>query len=102
MHMNNGTMESQVDLSIVIRARNQGNSLKQVLEALEAQQCSFKGEIIIVDHESQDETVELCKQYKAQWGSRRYQWKIFGKEESDETTVGRQARLHSKKQGVVL
>jgi rhamnosyltransferase len=65
MHMNNGTMESQVDLSIVIRARNQANSLRQVLEALEAQRCSFKWETIVVDHESQDETVELCKQYNA-------------------------------------
>ena len=41
----------------------------------------------------------LCMPY---WGSRRYQRKIFGKEESDEITVGRQARLHPKKQDVVL
>jgi rhamnosyltransferase len=65
MHMNNGTMESQVDLSVVIRTRNQAKSLRQVLEALEAQRCSFKWEIIIVDHESQDEIGELCKQYTA-------------------------------------
>lgn len=63
--MNDGTMESQVDLSVVIRTRNQAKSLRQILEALEAQRCSFKWETIIVDHESQDETVELCKQYKA-------------------------------------
>jgi hypothetical protein len=36
------------------------------------------------------------------WGSRRYQQKIFGKEDSDEIIVGRQARLHPKKQDVVL
>ena len=65
MHMNNDTVESRVDLSIVIRARNQANSLRQVLEALEAQRCSFQWETIIVDHESEDETVELCKQYNA-------------------------------------
>ena len=63
--MNNGTMESRVDLSVVIRTRNQAKSLRHILEALEAQRCSFKWEIIIVDHESQDETVELCKQHKA-------------------------------------
>lgn len=65
MDMNTGTMESQVDLSVVIRARNQATSLRQVLEALEAQRCRFNWEIIVVDHESQDETGELCKQYNA-------------------------------------
>jgi rhamnosyltransferase len=65
MHMHNGTMESQVDLSVVIRARNQAKSLRQVLEALQAQRCSFRWETIIVDHESEDETVELCTQYNA-------------------------------------
>jgi hypothetical protein len=29
-------------------------------------------------------------------------WKIFGKEDSDEITVSRQARLHPKKQDVML
>ena len=36
------------------------------------------------------------------WGSRRYQRKIFGKGDSDELSVGHQARLHLKKQHVVL
>jgi rhamnosyltransferase len=63
--MNNGTVESRINLSVVIRTRNQAKSLRQVLEALAAQQCSFKWEIVVVDHESQDETVELCKQYNA-------------------------------------
>jgi hypothetical protein len=31
-----------------------------------------------------------------------YQRKIFGKEESDDITVGRQARFHLPKQGVLL
>jgi hypothetical protein len=39
---------------------------------------------------------------KVNRGSRRYQRKIFGKEDSDDITVGRQARLHPKKQEVAL
>src|SRR5262249_56851502 len=31
------------------------------------------------------------------WGSRRYQGKIFGTEDSDEITVGRQARIQPQK-----
>ena len=37
MHMPDATMESPVDLSIVIRTRNQADSLRQLLEALAAQ-----------------------------------------------------------------
>jgi hypothetical protein len=36
------------------------------------------------------------------WGSRRYQGKMFGKGDSDEIPVGRQAQLHPKKQYVLL
>jgi hypothetical protein len=36
------------------------------------------------------------------WGCRRYQRKIFGKGDGDEITIGRQARLHLKKQNVML
>jgi rhamnosyltransferase len=63
--MTNVAMDSGVYLSVVIRVRNEAKSLKQVLEALAAQQCSFKWEIIIVDNESEDETVELCRAHKA-------------------------------------
>ena len=35
-------------------------------------------------------------------GCRRYQRKIFGKGDGDEITIGRQARLHLKKQNVML
>ena len=52
-------------LSVVIRVRNEAKSLRRVLEALRVQRCSFAWEIIIVDNESEDETDELCKQYKA-------------------------------------
>jgi glycosyltransferase involved in cell wall biosynthesis len=63
--MDNSAAESQIYLSVIIRARNESKSLKQVLEALEAQRCSFKWETIIVDNESEDGTIELCKRYKA-------------------------------------
>jgi hypothetical protein len=36
------------------------------------------------------------------WGPRRYQRKIYGKEESDDITVDRWTRIHPKKQDVVL
>jgi glycosyltransferase involved in cell wall biosynthesis len=52
-------------LSVVIRVRNEAKSLRRVLEALRVQRCSFVWEIIIVDNESEDETVDLCKQYNA-------------------------------------
>jgi glycosyltransferase involved in cell wall biosynthesis len=52
-------------LSVVIRVRNEAKSLRRVLEALRAQRCSFAWEIVIVDNESEDETGELCKHYKA-------------------------------------
>ena len=35
-------------------------------------------------------------------GFRRYQRKIFGKGDGDEITIGRQVRLHLKKQNVML
>ena len=35
-------------------------------------------------------------------GCRRYQRKMFGKGDGDEITIGRQARLHLKKQNVML
>jgi rhamnosyltransferase len=58
------SMKREIYLSVVIRARNEAGSLRQVLEALAAQRCSFKWEIIVVDNESEDETLELCKQHK--------------------------------------
>ena len=39
---------------------------------------------------------------RADRGSRRYQRKIFGKGDSDETTAGHQKRLHLEKQCVLL
>jgi glycosyltransferase involved in cell wall biosynthesis len=75
MRIKNNGAEAGIYLSVVIRVRNEARSLRQVFEALKAQRCSFNWEIIIVDNESEDETVELCKQYKAHIVSiRRYEW----------------------------
>jgi glycosyltransferase involved in cell wall biosynthesis len=54
-----------VYLSVVIRNRNQAKNLRKLFEALMAQRCSFAWEIIVVDNESEDESLELCKQYDA-------------------------------------
>lgn len=62
----NHSRGGEVHLSIVIRTRNEAGSLRVVFEALMAQRCSFKWEIIVVDNESEDETLELCKQYGCQ------------------------------------
>lgn len=53
----------EVYLSIIIRTRNEAENLRKVFEALTAQRCTFKWEVIVVDNESEDETLELCKQY---------------------------------------
>src|SRR5262245_53044493 len=62
---NDVSIKPEVYLSIVIRVRNEGRSLRQVFEALAAQRCSFNWEIIVVDNESEDETLELCRRYNA-------------------------------------
>jgi glycosyltransferase involved in cell wall biosynthesis len=63
--MQHERMDAPVDLSVVIRTRNQAASLRQLLAALVAQHCHFSWEIVIVDHESADETAALCQQYHA-------------------------------------
>jgi rhamnosyltransferase len=52
-------------LSVLIRARNEAQRLRQVFEALSAQRCSFSWEIIVVDNDSEDETRELCREFNA-------------------------------------
>jgi glycosyltransferase involved in cell wall biosynthesis len=75
MHIKSNGAETEIYLSVVIRVRNEAKSLGQIFEALKAQRCSFNWEIIIVDNESEDETVELCKQYKARVVSiQRHEW----------------------------
>jgi rhamnosyltransferase len=63
MHKSGIEMEPEIYLSVVIRVRNEAQSLRQVLEALAAQRCGFNWEIIVVDNESEDETLELCEQH---------------------------------------
>jgi len=64
-HRSGPSQKSEVYLSIVIRVRNEAKLLRHVFEALMAQRCTFKWEIIVVDNDSDDETLELCKQFKA-------------------------------------
>lgn len=65
---NDGSQDSSgptPTLSIVIRARNEAQSLKLVFEALEAQRCSFSWEVIVVDNESEDSTLQICESFGA-------------------------------------
>ena len=52
-------------LSIVIRCRNQAGTLKEVLQALSLQECAFDWELIVVDNESTDQTVQLARNFGA-------------------------------------
>lgn len=60
--MNNSPV---IKLSIVIRCRNEAESLRKVLAALRAQKCDFPWEIVLVDNESTDGTPELCAEFGA-------------------------------------
>lgn len=51
-------------VSVIIRNRNEAESLKYVLESV-AQQQSVQVEIIIVDNESEDDSVKIAEKYKA-------------------------------------
>lgn len=79
MQMADIATEPEPYLSVVIRARNEARSLKDVFEALLAQRCSFQWEIIVVENESEDETVELCKHYQARVISIRQNEFTFGR-----------------------
>jgi glycosyltransferase involved in cell wall biosynthesis len=56
---------AHIHLSIVVRTRNEGHSLKQLFEALAAQRCAFGWEVVVVDNESSDDTATICRQYNA-------------------------------------
>ena len=49
-----------IKLSVLIRCRNEAKSLRQVFDALKAQHCGFRWEIVVVDNESEDNTCEIC------------------------------------------
>ncbi len=58
-------MNSSPKLSIVIRCRNEAQSLRNVLAALRAQQCDFAWEVVLVDNESTDDTRSVAETFGA-------------------------------------
>ncbi len=52
-------------LSIVIRCRNEAKGLRNVFAALRAQRCEFAWEIVLVDNESEDDTLEIAEAFGA-------------------------------------
>jgi rhamnosyltransferase len=57
---------TEVRLSIVIRVRNEGAHLREVLAALAAQRAPFEWELIVVDNESTDDSVSAAEEHGAQ------------------------------------
>ena len=56
--------KQDIYLSVIIRTLNGAERLKQVFDALMAQRCNFNWEISCVDNGSEDETLELCREYR--------------------------------------
>lgn len=56
---------SPLKISIVIRCRNEANSLRKVLAALSAQRCDFNWEVVLVDNESEDDTRKIAEEFGA-------------------------------------
>jgi len=67
--MNNSSMPDgetpYPKLSIVIRCRNEAQSLRKALAALRAQQCDFAWEVVLVDNESEDESRKIAEELGA-------------------------------------
>ncbi len=59
----NQTGSENIKMSVIIRCRNEANSLRQLFDALKSQKCSFPWEIVVVDNASEDNTQEVCRQY---------------------------------------
>ncbi len=53
-----------MDFSFVIRTLNEGRFLKQTLEIINNLEGNFSKEVVIVDSESTDNTVEIAEQFK--------------------------------------
>src|ERR1051326_4382523 len=51
-----------MQLSILIRNLNEARSLKQTLCALKKQQTNFEYEVVVIDNESDDNSVDVAKQ----------------------------------------
>lgn len=52
-------------ISVVIRCRNEAHHLRMTLTALRLQQTDFSWEVIVVDNESTDSTLEVCREFGA-------------------------------------
>lgn len=52
-------------LSVVIRCRNEAETLSLVLAALGRQQCPFEWEVIVVDNESDDDSAQIARDFGA-------------------------------------
>jgi rhamnosyltransferase len=49
-----------IEASIIIRTLNEARYLPQLLEAIDAQRCEFRSEVILVDSGSKDGTLEIA------------------------------------------
>jgi rhamnosyltransferase len=59
------TRLESVKLSVVIRCRNEGKVLRNTLSALHAQVCDFRWEVIVVNNESEDDSVLVAEEFGA-------------------------------------
>lgn len=54
-----------IHVAVVVAARNEERNIDGLLKALEAQDCVFKYDVIIVDDSSEDRTVEIARSHWA-------------------------------------
>jgi cellulose synthase/poly-beta-1,6-N-acetylglucosamine synthase-like glycosyltransferase len=84
-------------VAVVVAARNEEQNIPQLLRALEAQQCDFSFELIIVDDASADRTLQLVQ---AHW-PKRFQLRAIrnhGMGKKDALTTG----IHSTTAEIIL
>lgn len=53
-----------IDVSIIIRTRNEEQFIEKCIKKINNQKTSYKYEIIIIDSESTDKTIEIATKYK--------------------------------------
>src|SRR3990167_7071489 len=59
-------VDDDPDISIVIRTRNEATSLERLFEDIHHQRFSREVEVIVVDNESTDSTLEVAHYYGAE------------------------------------